>query len=278
MATTPFPLQTYLERIHVTGSLARTPQTLCALQRAQVQHIPFENLDIFLGRPIQLDPASLVSKLITERRGGYCYELNGLFLLALRHLGFHVTTLAARVLREEQPLQKSHQLLLVTCEGKQWIADAGFGGNGLIEAIPLGPGRVHDQHLDTFRLVRDARLGFVLQHHLEHTWRGLYAFTLEEYYPADYKMMNYFNATSPASSFTRQPLCIITRPDARVILSGRELRIRRPGETLCTYIEGDAAYRETLQREFGLTLPPGAILRSPHRRGQDPGATPPFLC
>jgi N-hydroxyarylamine O-acetyltransferase len=263
MAESPFPLQAYLQRIGYTDVPATTPQALCALQRAQVQSIPFENLDIFLARPILLDPASLVRKLIADRRGGYCYELNGLFLLALRQLGFDITPLAARVLRDGRLLQKSHQLLLVTCQGERWIADAGFGGNGLIEAIPLAPGREHDQHLDTFRLLTDARLGFVLQHRLAHAWHGLYAFTLEEYYPADFEMMNYFSSTSPASFFTRQPLCIVTRPDARVLLSGNELNIRRPGETLSSLIEGEAAYRQTLQREAGITLPAGVTLRYP---------------
>lgn len=263
MAESPFPLQAYLQRIRYTDVVATTPQVLCALQRAQVQSIPFENLDIFLGRPIVLDPASLVRKLIADRRGGYCYELNGLFLLALRHLGFHVTTLAARVLREGRLLQKSHQLLLVTCESERWIADAGFGGNGLIEALPVVPGREHNQYLDTFRLMTDAHLGFVLQHSLEHTWQSLYAFTLEEYYPADFEMMNYFNSTSPASSFTRQPLCIVTRPDARVILSRNELKIRRPGKTLSLLLESEAAYREALEREAGITLPANITVRSP---------------
>jgi len=261
MAESPFPLPAYLQRICYAGVVATTPQVLCALQRAQVQSIPFENLDIFLGRPIALDPASLTRKLIADRRGGYCYELNGLFLLALRHLGFHVIPLAARVLREGRLLQKSHQLLLVTCEGEHWIADTGFGGNGLIEAIPLVPGREHDQHLDTFRLVTDTRLGFVLQHFLEQSWHGLYAFTLEEYYPADFEMMNYFNSTSPASFFTHQPLCIVTRSDARVIVSQNELKIRRPEKTLSIPLKSDAAYREALQREAGIALPPDVTLR-----------------
>ena len=127
---------------------------------------PFENLDIFLARPISLDPASLIHKLVDERRGGYCHELNGLFLLVLRHLGFTVTPLAARVFADELPIQKSHQMMLVEVSGERWLADTGFGSNGLIEAIPLELEREFPQHLERFRLQADPNLGFVLQHHL----------------------------------------------------------------------------------------------------------------
>lgn len=263
MSESSFPLDSYLERIRFSGSLSPTQETLCHLHRAQVQQIPFENLDIFLGRPIQLDPASLVTKLIDASRGGYCYELNGLFLLALRHLGFMVTPLAARVLRGDVPAQKSHRLALVTFGDERWIADVGFGGNGLIEALPLESSAVFDQHLDTFRIVTDPRFGFILQHRPGDAWRGLYAFTLEEYYPADYEMMNYFNSTSPTSIFTRQPLCVLATPESRLILEDRKLTIRRPGEIVTRHIEDDLAYREALQRFFGITLPSDAILRMP---------------
>jgi len=258
----PFHLDAYLERIHYDGPLTPSAQTLCRLHRAQVMSIPFENLDVFLARPLPLDPASLVSKLVDQRRGGYCHELNGLFSLVLRHLGFTVTPLAARVFADETPLQKSHQAMLVEVNGERWLADTGFGSNGLIEAIPLELEHPFPQHLETFRLTAHTPFGFVLQHCLADDWRSLYAFTLEPYYPADYRMMHYYTSTSPISLFTQHVVCTLPTEDARFILYDETLKIRRRDETVTTLLTDKEAYRDTLQHCFGITLPPGAWLHS----------------
>ncbi len=264
MVENPFRLDAYLERIRYDGQLTASVETLCRLHRAQVMSIPFENFDLFLGRPIQLDPARVVAKLIGEHRGGYCHELNGLFLIVLQHLGFTVTPLASRVFNGETFGQKSHQLTLVEIAGRRWLADVGFGSNGLIEAIPLELESEFPQQLDTFRLKADTKLGFVLQHKLADQWCNLYAFSLEEHYPADYQMMNYYSSTSPASLFTQHIVCALTSDDACIILYDSELKIRRLNETVTTSLEGKGVYRETLQRFFGIVLPSGTRLQSPH--------------
>jgi len=264
MVDHPLRLDAYLKRIHYDGQLTASVETLCRLHRAQVMSIPFENLNLFMGRPIQLDPASIVAKLIGEHRGGYCHELNGLFLMVLQDLGFTVTPLAARVFNGETFGQKSHQLTLVEIRGRPWLADVGFGSNGLIEAIPLELESEFPQHLDTFRLRADAELGFVLQHKLADRWRDLYAFSLQEQYPADYQMMNYRTSTSPTSLFTQHIVCTFSTDDTRITLYDGELKIRRLDETVTTSLEGKGVYRETLQRCFGIVLPPGTRLQSPH--------------
>lgn len=263
MPDSPFSLDTYLERIRYNGPLTLSAETLRCLHRAQVMSIPFENLDIFLGQPIRLDPTSIITKLVERRRGGYCYELNGLFMMVLQHLGFPVTPLAARVLHGETISQKSHRLTLVEVEGKRWIADVGFGGNSLIEAIPLELEREFVQHLDIYRLKGDAKLGFLLQHKLEDQWRSLYAFSLEEHYPADYAMMNYYNSTSPTSLFTQHIVCALATEDARIILSDSELKVRGLDKMITTDLEDKDSYREVLQRYFGIRLPLEARLQSP---------------
>jgi N-hydroxyarylamine O-acetyltransferase len=263
MPDNAFRLDAYLERIRYNGPLPPSAETLCRLHRAQAMNIPFENLDIFLGRPIQLDPASLFTKLVEKQRGGYCYELNGLFLMALQHLGFTVTPLAARVFGGETWSQKSHQLTLVEIEGRRWLADVGFGGNSLIKAIPFELESEFPQYLDTYRLKADTKLGFVLQHKLEDQWRSLYAFSLEEHYPADYRMMNYYNSTSPASLFTQHIICTLPTEKARIILYDSELKIRGLDETITTHLEGKDTYREALQHYFSIVLPPETRLQSP---------------
>jgi N-hydroxyarylamine O-acetyltransferase len=263
MSVSSLDLDAYLERISYDGPLAPSAETLRRLHRAQVLSIPFENLDLFLGRSIQLDEAGLMKKLVEERRGGYCYELNGLFLLVLQRLGFAVTPLAARVFHDETPAQKSHQLTLVEVEGKRWLADVGFGGNGLLDPLPLEPEQAVRQEFDTFRLHSDPKLGYITQFRVEESWHSLHAFTLEEYYPADYRMMNHYNSTSPTALFTQHIVCTQATSLTRFTLFDDELKARNQDETTVTHLTSKEAYRSALQEVFGIVLPPGSELRSP---------------
>jgi N-hydroxyarylamine O-acetyltransferase len=254
----------YLERIQYHGPLVCSEETLCQLHQAQARHIPFENLDIFLRRSIQLEPDRLITKLIDQKRGGYCYELNGLFLLVLQYLGFTVTPMAARVVLPNGSLsQKSHQMAIVDLGGRQWLVDVGFGGNGLVEPIALEINKEWNQKIDTFRLQSDEKLGFVLQHQLKDEWRSLYAFTLEKHYPADYRMMNFFASRSPDSLFTRKRLCIIPTSESRIILNNHILKIRGIHDATVTQLSHDTAYRQALKQYFGIELSPEANLQSP---------------
>src|SRR5687767_10168065 len=127
-----FDLAAYLERIGYAGTPHPDRTTLAPLQLAHATHIPFENLDILLQRPVRLDIESLQAKLVEERRGGYCFEHNLLFAAALEAAGFSVTPLAGRVrYRTRRTLPRTHMLLLVSVGGADWIADVGFGLEGL---------------------------------------------------------------------------------------------------------------------------------------------------
>ena len=229
---------------------------LVALHRAQAYSIPFENLDIHLGRPIGLDAASLSRKLLAERRGGYCYELNGLFGRVLRQLGFAVTNLVGRNLIAGHPLRpRAHQLLLVEVEGQPWVADLGFGGNTLLEPIPLLAGPEHRMGFDTYRLQAGPQHSYHLQLLMDGQWQTLYAFALDEAQPSDYQMMSYFYSNSPDSPFRQQRICARATPEYRATLVDRELKIRRPnGRTTTTVLADAAAYVAALYQYFGLTL------------------------
>ena len=120
-------------------------------------HIPFENLDIQLGRPIRLDLESIQSKLVRGRRGGYCYEQNSLFAAVLERIGFRVTTLAARVRKgASRVLPRTHMLLSVDAADSPWLADVGFGTGGLLKPVAMLPGRASRQFAWNFRLVERA--------------------------------------------------------------------------------------------------------------------------
>jgi N-hydroxyarylamine O-acetyltransferase len=260
-------LDAYLERVGYNGPVVPTESVLIALHGAQVFTIPFENLDIHLGRPIRLDVASLCAKLVDGHRGGYCYELTGLFLLVLRRLGFDVMCLAGRNMMRETPMQKSHQALLVTLGRRQWLVDLGFGGNGLIEPIPLEPDTVFPQFFDAFRLQALSPFSFVLQSRPHDTWQSLYAFTLEEYHPLDYAMMNYYNSTSPMSAFTQRRMAARPCPVGRTTLSDSEIKVRCGSETTTVLLDEGEPYRVALAEYFGIVLPGDAEFVSPLATG-----------
>ncbi len=142
MATFEFDRNTYLQRINYSGETTPTSDTLKALHHAQLYNIPFENFDIQLGRGIDLAPGAIFEKLVHQVRGGYCFELNGLFLMALQAFGFDVRPLLGRVHITGTPTGRGHQIELVTIEGEQWIADVGLGVGTPRAPIPLEMGTV----------------------------------------------------------------------------------------------------------------------------------------
>ncbi len=266
MTPAPFPLEAYLARIGWTGPLTPTPATLAALHRHQLFAIPFENLDPLAGRPVSLDAADLVRKLVHARRGGYCFELNGLFLLALRALGFPVRPLCARVLISPENYSiRSHQITLVEFSGSAWLADVGFGGNGLVDPLPFTLDREFDHGLDTFRLVKDSLFGYRLEHRRPAGWAGNYAFSLDPFLPGDFRALNFFVSRSPDSFFTQLPICVRTLPAERRILVANRFKIRRAdGSTHAEKMLFTAdELRSVLANQFDLRLPNDYSLPDP---------------
>ncbi len=143
VATADFDFDAYCSRINYSGSREPSVATLKGLHYAHVHNVPFENLDIFFGKRLSLEPADLFAKIVSQKRGGYCYEVNSFFAIALQAFGFQVQGLLARVLYGFSNFRpRSHQLLLVTVENEPWIADVGFGSCCLREALRLTPGVV----------------------------------------------------------------------------------------------------------------------------------------
>src|SRR5690349_4787637 len=133
-----FELDAYLRRIGISGTVPANAAGLEMVQRAELTHIPFENFDILLGREIALDPARLFDKLVTARRGGYCFELNGLLAGALAAIGWRPSACLARVIfGRGTPGPRTHQVLIVHTSGRDWLVDVGFGGPGLRAPLPL---------------------------------------------------------------------------------------------------------------------------------------------
>jgi len=253
-------LAAYLRRIGLQELPPANLAGLRALHLAHATSIPFENLDIQMGLPIRLDLASLQAKLVQRRRGGYCFEHNTLFQAVLRQAGFEVMACEARVrLGATEVLPRTHMLLVVTLEGAPWLCDVGFGGEGLLQPVPLD-GESHSQFLNTYRVAVEGPLR-VLQSFHHGAWQDLYAFEPAPRFPVDFEMANHFTSSYPESRFIKTLTAQLPGPDVRRILRNRAL----------TELRGDAAEgRElspaeiipTLKETFGIEVPEGTTFRA----------------
>jgi N-hydroxyarylamine O-acetyltransferase len=256
-------LDAYLARIGQPARPQPTVATLCALHFAHAAHIPFENLDILLRRPIRIDLGSLQAKLVAGARGGYCFEQNTLFASALREIGFEVTLLAARVrFGTTRTLPRTHMVLKVESEGADWLADVGFGAAGLLFPVRFGETREVRQFAWTYRLVRGSEQ-WVLQSLRGGSWTDLYAFTLEPQLPVDFEVANHYVSTHPQSRFVRALTVQRVAPEERYTLVDRELAIERVGATERRTIATDDELLALLSDTFGLDFPRGTRFRLP---------------
>jgi N-hydroxyarylamine O-acetyltransferase len=250
--------QAYLDRISYTGPTAPTAETLRALHRAHMLTVPFENLDISLGRTIVCDESSFLRKIIERHRGGFCYELNGAFAWLLRELGFKVTLLSARVPRADGSASPEFDHLTLRVDlgadiEDPWLADVGFG-DLFLEPIQLKPEIEQRQGRRAFRI--KARADELQLEMLEPSgeWRQEYSFTLQPLQLADFAGMCHFHQTSPQSHFTQNRICSMATPDGRVTLSNDKLIVTQNEEREERVIESDEERRSILQQNFGVTL------------------------
>ena len=259
----PLDLAGYLRRVEYEGALEPTEDVLRAIHLAHATHIPFENLDILLGRPIRLDLASLQAKLVHGGRGGYCFEQNSLLAAVLEEIGFPVTRLAARVRHGATSLlPRTHMLLLVRCDGRTWLADVGFGAEGLLHPVPFGKGEVSEQFSWSYRVVQEDGGLWVLQSLHGGGWTDLYAFTLEPQHAVDYEMANHFTSTHPESRFRRTVTAQLAAPGVRRVLRGGELTIDDGGGVTRRAVADDELLA-VLDESFGLRLPEGTRIEVP---------------
>ncbi len=248
-------LEAYLDRINYSGNTDVSFNTLQKLHICHTINVPFENLDIIRGKEILIDTDSIFKKIVLNKRGGCCSELNILFECLLKSIGFKVRHLMGRPITDNNTINaRIHQLLLVEADGRKWLADVGFGGNGLISPLPFEEGVVEKQFSECFRLITDETHGYILQHRRQENYYGLYSFTLEESYPSDHMVANYFCSKSPYTIFTRKRFCTRATKSGRITLIGKELKIRRDGESTSTIIEGDNEFNRVLKEYFDLVI------------------------
>lgn len=250
-------IQTYLERINYNGPLAPTAETLRALQVAHLLTVPFENLSIHAGEPIVLEDDALFDKIVERRRGGFCYEANGLFAALLRALGFDVAMLSAEVANAAGEFGPNfdHMTLLVSLE-KRWLVDVGFG-DSFREPLLLDDRGEQVQGHRAYRILPDANR-LLLEQRDDGDWKAEYRFTLQPYSYSDYGEMCRYHQTSPESHFTRSRMCSRATEDGRITLSDMRFittsNSGMPQTRQERTLASDVEYAEALREHFGIVM------------------------
>ncbi|HML36283.1 MAG TPA: arylamine N-acetyltransferase [Bacillota bacterium] len=258
-------VQGYLDRIGYSGPLDGSAETLAALQEAHVLTVPYENLDIFNGKYLSIDIPDVYEKVVVKKRGGYCFELNGLFAWLLRELKYDVTEYYGRFLLGEPmdiPMRR-HRISRVQVEGEVYICDVGVGIQAPRRPLLFKEGLEQQQDGETYRLVRDPVLGWIVQFDHGGRWDNIYSFTEDVQYPIDFEMPNHWCLTHPDSIFKNYAMAYIRTPDGRKTIAESEdaegkkvleFRTFTPKGVDVFVPKTEEEYREALESYFGIVL------------------------
>lgn len=252
MHASNFVLSDYFTRIGFIGDADVSLGVLVKLMRAQLQSVPFENLDVQAGKIVSLAPEDIVNKIVYSNRGGYCYEVNTLFAVALTAIGFEYEIIGARPMFYPHRRPKSHMVLVVSIGDERWLCDTGFGSFGLRAPIGLHQlGVLIQQDNETFKLDKNERDEFVLQALVKGEWANQFGFDLYPMEMIDFSLANYYNSTHPDAVFVQRYLVMQQRADGRTLLSGNQLKQLHGDQETVTEITVDQL-DEVLWREFKL--------------------------
>ncbi len=249
-----FDRQAYLSRIGLDVTVPSTETGLEALHRAQTYKIPFENFDIHLERGISLQPQRLFKKLVNQSRGGYCFELNVLFGMALDTFGFDRRPLLARVLRGGMLYPRTHMINLVHLNGRDWITDVGYGAHQLRAPMPFELDRIEVFDGQQFRLIDGGDCGTILQTFDDSGWQNLYSFDMARAWPIDIEMGNYFASNHPDFIFTWARIAARSTPSGSLALMDFRLREINNGEETVTMLEPGPNYLKVIEQKFGIVV------------------------
>lgn len=248
-------IEDYLQRIQYHGPRNVTPETLHALQQAHVLHVPFENLDIHLGEPINL--RHTYAKVVDRRRGGFCYELNSLFCELLVHLGFDAHLVSACVFHQTHQTfgpEYDHMAIAVHFDDASYLADVGFGEFSW-SAIPIVPGHVHEDTRGIFLLHYLDPDRYLIKKETDGHEVPQYHFSLSAQKPEDFFEMCAWHQTSPESHFTQKRLCTLPTSAGRITLRDTTLTIREGERYEEVAVKNEEDFRLLLQTYFNIDLP-----------------------
>ncbi len=254
-------VEKYLARIGFAGAPDRSAETLAKLQTAHLCSVPYETLDVVRKTAFTLEVPDVYDKVVNRGRGGYCFELNGLFAWLLRELGFPVTEYFGRFLRDRDasvPMRR-HRVLRVRAleseaSGIDYICDVGVGGVCPIRPLRLIPEEPQSDGRYTWRLVRRDFYGWVIQQAKRDGWEDYYSFTEEPQAPVDYVAADFYCRYSPDSAFNKTPICAIQTPGGRRTLREGVFRVFDENGVESHTPEGEAAFIQALRDYFGIVL------------------------
>jgi N-hydroxyarylamine O-acetyltransferase len=248
-------INAYLKRIGFTRTPAPDFATLHELQRRHLMAVPYENLDIMRDIPLSLAVEDMYEKIVTRGRGGYCFELNGLFAWLLREIGFGVTEHFSRFLRDETTIpMRRHRVLTVACEGRTYLADVGVGQIVPRKPLELVLDTVSEQNGERYKLGSDDFLGYVLYDWRKGEWRQVYSFTLEPQLEVDFIAPSFYCEKYPGSYFRTMDMVQLFTENGRKSVAGREYKHFTPEGVTVHVPETEERYRELLKTEFGIAL------------------------
>jgi len=270
-------IEPYLQRLGYERAPPPTLDTLRALQLRHTTAFPFETLAMLLREPVRLDLPSLERKLLHESRGGYCYELNLLFLALLRRLGFDARGVTGRVVMGgpvDAQTARTHLAILITLDDVRWLVDVGFGGMVPTAPLRLEAGVEQSTPHEPYRLDRRGE-GWVLLARVADEWRAMYVFDLQRQSPIDYEVGNWYVSTHPDSPFRDQLIAARTGPGLRLTLNNERFTEHRIGQPSRRHmLESVEAVVGVLERQFGIRVPAHPQLHAAIARqiGREPAA------
>jgi Arylamine N-acetyltransferase len=258
-------IKKYLERIGYKGEAKVDLDTLKALNSCHVKTVPYENLDILAKKDLRLDIPSLYDKVVVRRRGGYCFEVNGLFAWLLQEIGFEVVQHFGRWMRGE-PLEapmRRHRSIRVTLNGEQYICDVGAGLPSPQEPLRLEFDTVQTIKGEDYRIIKDPVHIYLVQYMSSAgTWKNQFSFNDDPCIPIDYYQPHYYCTTHPDSPFLNYTMVYVCTDDGRHTiadvydqytgLKAKELRTYSSDGLKKTLIRNDEQFNEILSNVFGL--------------------------
>lgn len=247
-----FNLSDYLARIGFIGEIKPDIDTIRKMMRCQIFSVPFENLDVQAGKSISLIPEEIVEKIVTRRRGGYCYEVNGIFAMALESLGIAYRFVAARPMVYPVRRPKTHMAILLTLDAEEWLCDLGFGSHGI--RYPLRMNQLDceiQQDGDVFKLSKNPNDCYLLQTISEGKWANQYEFDLSSQEWVDFVPANHFNSTHPEALFVQRLIIVLHTVHGKKILSGNVFKSIE-NDAIHTIRVAEDKIASILSNEFGL--------------------------
>jgi N-hydroxyarylamine O-acetyltransferase len=246
-------LKSYLNRIHYFKDPKVNIQSLFEIQTNQLLHIPFENLDCFNNLPISINLKNIEEKILDRKRGGYCFELNILFLEVIKEIGFKARPLLCRSMWRGNTINsKTHIAILVEVENKSYICDVGFGGPGFFSPLMFEVNQEFEQAIGTFKFVTDEVHGFILQKKINDSWLNVYAFNLDHVFENDLIMSNYYTSNFEESFFRKNLVASLFSENGRKTLMNKTFSRVVSGIVQTKELENEEEVWRILEEEFSI--------------------------